>query len=158
VPIGGFVDNAIAAGGFAVEWNSSRHIITPKEGPFILTPLQIMGVWGLSGMGFSIEGVGLIYAADGSGQAVKITKGREKPNEVSLKLDPLVYENVVKNAVCPPGIRYLFDFQVQHVDPSGLVTFSRSWSDCVVTGCDENTPEDGTPWDGTLKFQPKRRK
>jgi hypothetical protein len=156
--IGGFVDSAIAAGGFAMEWNQSRHIITPKEGPFILTPLQIMGVWGLSGMGVSTEGVGLIYAADGSGQAQKITKGREKPNEVSLKLDPLTYENVVKNAVYPVGFRYKFDYMVQHVDPSGLATFSRTWVDCVVTGCDENTPEDGSPWDVTLKFQPTRRK
>ncbi len=152
----GFSDNAYSAGDFTAEWTSSRFTITPIEGPGKNKPIKLSGVWEMSGMGFAQEGVNLIFAADGSGQAVKITKGREAPNEISLKLDPLVLENVVAAFVCPPGRRYKFNFTFQQVDPAGVATFTRNWQKCVVTGNDSDTPTDNAMGD-TLKFKPTRR-
>lgn len=156
--IGGFSDQSVAVGGFAVAWDSVRFTITPTEGPKKNQRLTLAGVWGISGMGFAKEGVSLVYVADGTGIAKKITYGREKPNEISLKLDPLVFQNVVGPAVCPPKTRgYKFNFEVQHVDPAGAVTYSKRWTGCVTTGDDANNPEDGSPHDDTFKFQPTAR-
>lgn len=153
-----FIDNAYSTGTFEPEWTSSRHTITPLEGPFILLPMQLSGVHELSGMGFAQEGVNLVFGSDGSGRAVKITKGREKPNEISMKLDMLVSENVLQPAIAPKqtGAKYKFNYVFQQVDPAGLVTFSRTWTGCVVTGMDSDTPPDNAHMD-TIKFQPTRR-
>lgn len=156
--IGGFADQAVAAGGFAVDWNSCRFTITPTEGLFIGQPLKLEGVWDISGMGFTREGVNLIWTADGTGIARKITKGREKPNEISLKLDPLTNQNVVMPAVSPPKLApRKFNFEVQHVDPAGIVTFSKRFTGCITTGTDAENPSDGTPHADTFKFQPTAR-
>lgn len=153
---GSFSDNAYSAGDFTAEWTSSRFTITPIQGPSKNKPLKLSGVWEMSGMGFAQEGVNLIFSADGSGQAVKITTGREAPNEISLKMDPLVLQNVVAPMVCPPGRRYKFSFVFQQVDPAGFATFERRWTGCVVTGNDSDTPSDNAMGD-TLKFKPTRR-
>ncbi len=152
-----FLDNAFSVGDFTTEWTSSRHTITPLEGPGANRPIKLAGVRELSGMGFAREGVNLIFGSDGSGKAVKITKGREKPNEISLKLDMLVFENTVGPMICPKsGKSYRFNYTYSQVDPAGVATFSRSWTDCVVTGGDTDSPSDNEHVD-TLKFQPKRR-
>lgn len=156
--VGGFADQAVAAGGFAVDWNSCRFTITPLEGPAAGRPLKLEGVWGISGQGFAREGVTLIWPADGTGVAKKVTYGREKPNEISLKLDPLTFHNVLERYVCPPKSRgYKFNFEIQHVDPAGVSTYSKRWTGCVTTGDDGNNPEDGSPHDDTFKFQPTAR-
>lgn len=153
----GFSDNAYSAGNFTTEWTSSRFTLTPMEGPGRNRPLKLSGVREMSGMGFAREGVNLVFGADGSGKAVKITKGREAPNEISLKLDMLVFENTVGPFVCPKdGKSYKFNFTYQQVDPAGVATFTRSWSGCVVTGNDTDTPADNEHTD-TLKFKPTRR-
>lgn len=153
----GFSDNAYSAGDFTTEWTSSRFTITPTEGPGKNKPLKLSGVREMSGMGFAQEGVNLVFGADGSGQAVKITKGREAPNEISLKLDMLVFENTVGLVVCPRGgKKYRFNFTYQQIDPAGTATFSRSWTGCVVTGVDTDSPADNEHVD-TLKFKPMRR-
>lgn len=151
-----FSDNALSTGTFTTEWTSSRHTITPTEGPFANKPIKLSGVRELSGMGFAQEGVNLLFGSDGSGQAVKITKGREKPNEISLKLDMLVAEFVALLAIAPPGKRYKFNYVYQQVDPAGTATFSRTWTGCVVTGGDTDSPSDNEHVD-TIKFQPMRR-
>lgn len=152
-----FSDNAYSTGEFTTEWTSSRHTITPIEGPGKNKPLKLSGVRELSGMGFTQEGVNLQFGSDGSGQAVKITKGREKPNEISLKLDMLVFENTVGAMICPKGgKKYRFNYTYQQIDPAGNATFTRSWTGCVVTGNDTDTPSDNEHVD-TLKFQPMRR-
>lgn len=153
----GFFDNAVSAGDFAAEWTSSRFTITPTQGPAANQPMKLAGVWELSGMGFAREGVNLVFDASGSGRAVKITKGREVPNEISLKLDPATFENVINVYICPPGQSHKFNFTFQQVDPAGVATFTRSWTGCVTTGDDSNTPNDGTPHDDTFKFKPTRR-
>jgi hypothetical protein len=153
----GFSDNAYSAGDFTTEWTSSRFTITPIEGPGKDRPLKLSGVRAMSGMGFAREGVNLIFGADGSGRAVKITKGREKPNEISLKLDMLVFENTVGPMICPKdGKSHKFNFTYQQIDPAGAVTFARSWTNCATTGGDTDTPEDNEHVD-TFKFQPMRR-
>jgi len=155
--IGGFADQAVAAGGFAVEWNSLRFIMTPTEGVFANQQLRLEGVWEMSGEGFAREGVNLIFPADGTGVAKKITKGREKPSEISLGLDPLTMQNVVVPAVCPPkSAPRKFNFEVQRVDPAGVTTYSKRWTGCVVTGSDADTSAD-SPHKDTLKFQPTAR-
>lgn len=152
-----FSDNVFSAGSFTTEWTSSRFVITPLEGPSANRPLRLSGVREMSGMGFAREGVNLVFGSDGSGRAVKITKGREKPNEISLKLDMLIFENTIGPAVCPKGGNsYAFNFVYQQVDPAGVATFTRSWTRCVVTGDDSDTPSDNEHVD-TLKFQPMRR-
>jgi hypothetical protein len=152
-----FADNAYSAGDFTAEWTSSRHTITPLEGPLRGRAIKLSGVWELSGMGFAREGVNLIFSADGSGQAVKITKGRENPNEISMKLDPLTFQNVVEPAVCPRnGRAFRFNYVFQQVDPAGVATFERSWTGCVSTGTDSDTPSDNAMGD-TFKFKPTRR-
>lgn len=158
MPIGGFADQAVAAGGFAVEWNANRFIITPLEGIFAGQQLRLEGVWTMSGEGFAREGVNLIWPADGTGIAKKVTYGREKPNEISLGLDPLTFQNIVAPAVCPAKSRpNRFNFEVQRVDPSGLATYTKRWTGCVVTGDDADTPEDGSAHKDTFKFQPTAR-
>jgi hypothetical protein len=152
----GFSDNAYSAGDFTAEWTSSRFTITPLEGPGKNKPITLSGVWELSGMGFAREGVNLIFNADGSGRAVKITKGREAPNEISMKLDPLTNQNVVAPNVCPVGRSYRFNFVFQQVDPAGVATFERKWTGCVTTGNDSDTPSDNAMGD-TFKFKPTRR-
>ncbi len=151
-----FSDNAYSAGDFTAEWTSSRFTITPLEGPSANKPIKLSGVWELSGMGFAREGVNLIFNSDGSGQAVKITKGREAPNEISMKLDPTVLQNVLLGALCPAGKSYQFNFVFQQVDPAGVASFTRKWTGCVVTGNDSDTPSDNAMGD-TLKFKPTRR-
>ncbi len=153
---GSFNDNALSTGGFTTEGTSSRFTIIPTEGPGANKPIKFAGVREMSGMGFAQEGVNLVFGSDGSGQAVKITKGREKPNEISLKLDMLVSEFVALPVIAPPGKRYKFNFVYQQVDPAGTATFERRWTGCVVTGSDSDTPADNEHVD-TLKFQPTRR-
>lgn len=152
----GFTDNAFSAGSFTAEWTSCRFTITPLEGPRANQPIKLSGVWELTGQGYTREGVNLVYTADGTGQASKITKGRENPNEMSMKLDPLVNENILKPAVSPPGRVYRFNFTMQVVDPAGAATFTRSWTGCVPTGEDTETPGDNAMSD-TFKFKPTRR-
>ena len=151
-----FADNVFSTGNFTTEWTTSRFTIIPVEGPGVNQPMRLGGVREMSGMGFAREGVNLVFGSDGSGQAVKITVGREKPNEISLKLDMLVFQNTVGPMVCPVGRSYRFNFVYEQVDPAGLATFSRKWTDCVVTGGDTDSPTDNEHTD-TLKFQPKRR-
>lgn len=156
--IGGFADQGLADGDFAVDWNSCRFILVPLQGLLALQEIRLEGVWEISGDGYSREGVNLIWTADGTGVARKITTGREKPNEITLKMDPLTYEYVVKPAVSPPNARpRLFNFQIQVVDPVGVMTYSNKYLKCVDTGTDHNRPSDGTPHDGSFKFQPTRR-
>lgn len=158
MPVGGFADQGVAAGGFAVDWNCCRFRITPLEGPAANKPLLLMGVWGISGMGLAKEGVTLIWPADGTGVAKKITTGREKPNEISLKLDPATQRNVIERYVVPPKTRgYKFNFEIQYVDPAGTNTFSRRWTGCVMTGVDSESAEGGEPHADTFKFQPTAR-
>lgn len=153
----GFTDNAFSAGEFTTEWTSSRFTITPTEGPGKNKPLKLSGVREMSGMGFAREGVNLVFGSDGSGKAVKITKGREKPNEISLKLDMLVFQNTVGPVICPvSGQSYKFNFTYQQIDPAGVATFTRSWSGCVTTGDDTDSPPDNEHVD-TFKFQPTKR-
>ena len=103
------------------------------------------------------NGVNLVCGSDGSGQAVTITTGREKPNEISLKLDMLVFQSTVGPKVCPVGGKsYKFNFVYEQVDGAGLASFSRKWTGCVVTGGDTDSPSDNEHVD-TLKFQPSRR-
>lgn len=153
-----FDDNAFSTGAFATEWTTCRHTITATEGPFANKPIRLSSVRELSGMGFAQEGVNLLFGSDGSGKAVKITKGREKPNEISMKLDMLVSENVVQPAIAPKdsGKKYRFNYVYQQVDPSGTTTFSRKWTSCIVTGVDTDGPGDNEHVD-TIKFQPMRR-
>lgn len=152
-----FADNALSTGDFTTEWRTSRFTIIPVEGPGTNQPMRLSGVREMSGMGFAREGVNLVFGSDGSGQAVKITKGREKPNEISLKLDMLVFQNTVGQMVCPVGGRsYKFNFVYEQVDGAGLASFSRKWTGCVVTGGDTDSPSDNEHVD-TLKFQPSRR-
>ncbi len=152
-----FTDNAFSTGDFTTEFTSSRFTITPIEGPGKNQPMKLSGVREMSGMGFAQEGVNLIFGSDGSGKAVKITKGREKPNEISLKLDMLIFENTVGPMVCPKnGKKYKFNFSYMQVDPAGTATFTRSWTGCTTTGADTDTPADNEHVD-TFKFQPMRR-
>lgn len=152
-----FADNVFSTGNFTTEWTTSRFTIIPVEGPGTNQPMRLGGVREMSGMGFAREGVNLVFGSDGSGQAVKITKGREKPNEISLKLDMVVFQNTVGPMVCPVGGKsYKFNFVYEQVDGAGLASFSRKWTGCVVTGGDTDTPADNEHAD-TLKFQPSRR-
>jgi hypothetical protein len=153
----GFTDNAYATGDFTTEWTTARWTIIPLEGPSKNKPLKLSGVREMSGMGFAAEGVNIIYGSDGSGQGVKITKGRIKPNEITLKMDMLVFQNTVGPAVAPTnGRAYRFNFTYQQVDPAGNATFTRQWFNCVRTGLDTDTPVDNEHAD-SFKFQPTRR-
>mgnify|MGYP003658567142 CR=1 FL=1 len=119
--------------------------------------MRLGGVREMSGMGFVREGVNVIYGSDGSGQVVKITIGREKPNEISLKLDMLVFQNTVGPMVCPVGGKsYKFNFVYEQVDPAGVATFSRKWSKCATTKGETDSPSDNEHVD-TFGFQPSRR-
>lgn len=156
-----FTDNSFSSGNFTTEWTTARFTITvtdPSVGAaaFRNRPIKLSGVRELSGMGFAVEGVNILYGSDGTGLGVKITKGREKPNEISLKLDMLVFQNLIEPAACPRGKAYRFTFVYQQVDESGAQTFSRTWTDCVRTGADTDSPSDNEHVD-TFKFQPKRR-
>lgn len=154
----GFLDNAFSTGDFTTEWTSARFTITPLEGPSRNRPLKLSGVREMSGMGFTTEGVVILYGSDGSGEGVKITKGREKPNEITLKLDMLVFQNTVGPSVCPVGRPpYRFNMTYQQVDPAGVATFTRKWVNCVRTGADTDTPADNEHTD-SFKFQPMRRR
>lgn len=157
MPIAGFDDNAATSGGFAVDWNSTRFILTPLSGPKLKTPMRLAGVYDVTGDGFTREGVNLVYAADGTGQARKITRGREKPDEISLVLDFDTYDSFVEPNICPPGITRLFNFAIQVVDPAGIATRSRLWLQCATTGSTFERPSDGNVHKGTFKFQPTRR-
>ena len=152
-----FTDNVFSTGNFTTEWTTSRFTIIPIEGPGANQPMRLGGVREMSGMGFAREGVNLVFGSDGSGQAVKITKGREKPNEISLKLDMLVFQNTIGPMVCPTGGKsHKFNFVYEQVDGAGVASFSRKWTGCVVTGGDTDSPSDNEHVD-TLKFQPSRR-
>jgi hypothetical protein len=152
-----FSDNAFSSGDFTTEWTSSRFTITPTEGPGKSRPLKLSGVREMSGMGFAQEGVNLIFGSDGSGKAVKITKGREAPNEITLKLDMLVFQNTVGPQICPlDGKKHKFNFTYQQVDPAGTATFTRNWTGCVITGNDTDSPSDNEHTD-SIKIKPTRR-
>jgi hypothetical protein len=153
-----FSDNAYSTGDFTTEWTSARFTITPLEGPAKNKPLKLSGVREMSGMGFAAEGVNILYGSDGASEGVKITKGRIKPNEITLKLDMLVFENTVGPMVCPIGrTPYKFNFTYQQVDPGGVATFTRKWVGCVRTGLDTDTPSDNEHTD-SFKFQPTKRR
>jgi hypothetical protein len=151
-----FTDNSYSTGSFTTEWKTARFTITAIAGPYKNKPIKLGGVREMSGMGFTIEGVNILYGSDGTGLGVKITKGREKPNEISLKLDMLVFQNLIEPAVCPRGKAYEFTFVYQQVDESGAQTFSRTWTKCVRTGADTDSPADNEHVD-TFKFQPTKR-
>lgn len=152
-----FADNAFSVGTFTTEWNTSRHTIVPTEGPGANQPIRLSGVIEMSGMGFTREGVNLVFGSDGSGRAMQITKGREKPNEISVKLNMSVANSTVAPVICPRGgTVYKFNYIYEQVDPAGVTSFSYKWTDCIVTGSDSDTPSDNIHAD-TLKFQPKRR-
>lgn len=152
-----FSDNAFSTGNFTTEWTTARFTIVPLEGPSANRPLKLSGVREMSGMGFTAEGVNILYGSDGTGEGVKITKGRVKPNEITLKLDMLIFESTVGPSVCPTGRSpYRFNMIYQQVDPAGLATFTRKWTNCVRTGLDTDSPSDNEHTD-SFKFQPMKR-
>jgi hypothetical protein len=154
----GFADSQVATGGYAVAWTSLRFSITPLGGPRANQQLRLIGVRKMSGKGMTIEGVNLVWGADGSGQALKITEGRENPDEITIGLDPLTYANVVKPSVrnSVTGRKYLFNFAVQKVDASGTYTSTEVSYQCTMTGASDDTPEGGDPHETQFKFKPTR--
>lgn len=156
--LAGFADSSIATGGFAVAWTSLRFSLQLLGGPFAGPPLRLVGVKTMSGLGVTIEGVNLVWGADGSGQALKITQGRENPDEITWGCDPDTLDTVILPRVRSPqnGRKYLFNATVQKVDSAGVSTRSRVLYGCTLTGFSEETPEGGDPHTYSFKFKPTR--
>jgi hypothetical protein len=149
-----FFDNASAVGGYAPSWVDVRLTIIPKGKNAGVGPLRLRGGRELSGSGYSKEGVTHVYDASGTGEPAKITKGRMKPNEVSLTLDPESYRNGYLRYCAGPDAD-LFDFQVQTVGANGIPSTSKTYVDCTDTGLDDQTPNDGNPLQSLVKFMPR---
>jgi len=149
-----FADNATAVGGYAPSWTEVRFTVTPaRPVPGVGGgPLTLAGVREFSGGGYTQEGVNTVYASNGTGLAVKITRGRQKPNEVSLKLDPETYRNIWAK-VAKAG---LFNFQMQLISASGTTSSVETYEGCTDTGLEPQVPNDGSPVEKTVKFMATR--
>lgn len=134
-----FADNATAVGGAAQTWRQLR---------FEVDGLRLVGVLEHSGLGFSFENVNHVYGADGSGEPIKVTQGRKKPGEVSIKVLPGTY------AILSARITgRLFRYQVVNVGAGLEPTTTDQMLDCTLTGVEKGTNNDsGTPNDYTIKF------
>lgn len=133
------IDQGTAVGGAAQTWRALR---------FEFDGLRIVGVLEHSGLGFTFEGVSHVYGADGSGEPIKITMGRLKPGEVTIKVLPGTYR-----ALQPIIEGRLFDYQVVNVAAGVDPTTIDQLSGCTLTGVEKGTNNDqGTPNDYSIKF------
>ncbi len=152
----GFADNALAAGDFTQEWVTVRFTYTPIEGPFRNRPIKVAGFWEFSGDGYTREGVTPIYDASGTGEPVKMTKGRFKANECTAKHDPQVWRDIIEPRIAPKGSQpYRFNLTIQKIDPAGVATQTEQRLGCITTGVDYETPNDGNPFSAAHKFSPR---
>lgn len=156
--IGGFADSATVYSDFAENWNSKRYSITMLGGPFKGQSFDLAGVLEVSGRGVAIENVTPVYASDGTGAPTKLTDGRENPNEISVTIEKGTYDNVIRRVVIVgtgrTKKRYSFDWNVQSVDPAGVVTKTETFHKCKTTGWEYNEPNDGTLHNIPFKFKP----
>lgn len=143
-----FLDNATATGSYAPDWKALRFEVLIGG----VTAVRLVGVREQSGGGYAQEGVNHVYDASGSGLAAKITSGRQKPNEVTLKLDPVTYTNIW----VPYVIGRLFGFKVTKVGAVLVASTSDLYEGCTDGGMDPESPNDGNPLAQTVKFTATR--
>lgn len=156
--IGGFADNATVYSDHAENWNSKRYSITMLTGPARGRTFTLAGVQEMSGRGVAIENVTPVWAADGTGAPVKLTDGRENPNEVTMTIEKGTYDNIIrKYVIVGKGRnkrRYSFDWHAQSVDGAGNAISTETIHKCKTTGWDYNEPNDGTLHNIPFKFKP----
>lgn len=143
-----FADNSTATGGYAPSWTELRFEIVPKGIAAGLGARRIRGVREFTGGGYTIEGVTHVYDASGSGKPAKITRGRQKPNELTLKLDPETY----RQHVAPLLAKGLIDLKLTLVGAAGVLSTTEVYEDCTDAGMDPVMPNDGNPIERTIKL------
>jgi hypothetical protein len=142
------LDNATGSGDFAPDFKSLRFEVTIGG----VTSVRLIGVREQTGGGYAVEGVTHVYDASGSGEPANITSGRKKPNEVTLKLDPLTYTNVW----VPFVVGRRFDFKVTTVGAASIASTSDVYEGCTDGGMEPENANDGTPIARTVKFMATR--